>query len=289
MTAEPAVSWRFDAIGTTWQIDTADPLPGDVRRLVADAVAAFDATWSRFRPDSTVSALARRPGQIPAPLDAASMLDAFTELSTATGGAVNPLVGASLAHLGYDADYSFRSRGSRPAPGDWRRLLRWDAGMLTLGEPATIDIGALGKGRLVDIVSEILRRTAPGQSVVDAGGDIAVHGRTERIALEHPFDPRRAVGVWEVTDAALCASATNRRAWGDGLHHVLDARTGQPVRTIAATWAVATTAMWADALATALFFDGGPALAHERGIAWVRMTTDGRLEWSPGCRAELFV
>ena len=93
--------------------------------------------------------------------------------------------------------------------------------------------------------------------------------------------------MWEVTDAALCASATNRRAWGDGLHHVLDARTGQPVRTIAATWAVAPTAMRADALATALFFDGGPRLAHEWGIEWVRMTTDGRVEWSPGlpCRA----
>ena len=42
-------------------------------------------------------------------------------------------------------------------------------------------------------------------------------------------------------------------------------------------------------VATALFFDGGPRLAHEWGVEWVRMTTDGRVEWSPGCRAELFV
>ncbi|WP_164861546.1 FAD:protein FMN transferase, partial [Microbacterium sp. CPCC 204701] len=109
----------------------------------------------------------------------------------------------------------------------------------------------------------------------------------------HPFDPRRAIGVWEVTDAALCASAVNRRAWpsasGSPLHHVLDARTGLPVRTIAATWAVAAEAMTADAVATALFFDGGARLAHESGVEWVRMTTDGRVEWSSGCRAELFV
>ncbi|MET0302660.1 MAG: FAD:protein FMN transferase, partial [Microbacteriaceae bacterium] len=75
---------------------------------------------------------------------------------------------------------------------------------------------------------------------------------------------------------------------GDGLHHVLDARTGEPVRTIAATWAVAATAMRADAVATALFFDGGTRLAADWGVEWVRMTTDGRVEWSPGCRAELF-
>jgi thiamine biosynthesis lipoprotein len=60
------------------------------------------------------------------------------------------------------------------------------------------------------------------------------------------------------------------------------------VRTIAATWAIAPTAMRADAISTALFFDGGPELAHEWGVEWVRMTTDGRVEWSPGSTAELF-
>ncbi|WP_369622492.1 FAD:protein FMN transferase, partial [Pseudoalteromonas distincta] len=86
--------------------------------------------------------------------------------------------------------------------------------------------------------------------------------------------------VVEVRDAALCALAVTRRAWGDGLHHVLDARTGAPVRAYAATWAIADTAMRADALATALFFDGGPELAAAWGAPWVRMRTDGRVEWS---------
>jgi thiamine biosynthesis lipoprotein len=46
--------------------------------------------------------------------------------------------------------------------------------------------------------------------------------------------------------------------------------------------------MRADGIATALFFDGGPRLAHEWGVEWVRMTTAGAVEWSPGCRADLF-
>ncbi|MFK4836008.1 FAD:protein FMN transferase, partial [Microbacterium sp. ZW T2_14] len=175
-----------------------------------------------------------------------------------------------------------------------RQLLTWQDGLLALSEPATIDVGALGKGRLVDLLLGILTATVAGDITVDAGGDLAVRGRSQRIGLEHPFDARRAIGVWEVTDAALCASAVNRRTWPSAtgattLHHVLDARTGQPVRTIAATWAVAADAMTADAVATALFFDGGPRLAHEWGVEWVRMTTDGRVEWSPGCRADLFV
>ena len=151
-----------------------------------------------------------------------------------------------------------------------------------------IDVGALGKGRLVDAVLAIVERAADGESgdiVVDASGDLVMRGGAQRIGLEHPFDPRRVIGVWEVTDRALCASAINRRAWGEGLHHVLDARTGQPVRKIAATWAMADTAMAADAIATALFFDGGTVLAAEWGVQWVRMSTDGRVEWSPGCTA----
>lgn len=289
MTAQPAdPTWRFDAIGTRWRIDTGTPLTPAVRAAVTALIETFDATWSRFRDDSLVRALARQPGTVPAPVDATAMLDAFAALSDATDGAVNPLIGDSLASLGYDADYTLRSRGPRATPADWQSRLAWDDASLTLAAPAQIDVGALGKGRLVDLLHAGVAAAVPGPVVVDAGGDLAVHGTTERIALEHPFDPRRAVGVWEVTDAALCASAVNRRAWGDGLHHVLDARTGHPVRTIAATWAVAETAMWADGLATALFFDGGPALAARSGVAWVRMTTDGRLEWSPRCPAELF-
>ncbi|MDN3496042.1 FAD:protein FMN transferase [Planococcus sp. APC 4015] len=279
---------RFDAIGTEWHIETDVPLPPDVVRDVDDLIASFDADWSRFRDDSLVSRLARTGGRIPAPPDAAAMLDAFAALTAGTDGGVNPLVGEALARRGYDAGLTLVDHGAIPAPRDWRDVVQWDAGELRVRHPVLLDVGALGKGRLVDLVLEVVCAGTTGDVVVDASGDLAVRGCAQRIGLEHPFDPDRAIGVWEVTDAALCASATNRRAWGDGLHHVLDARTGEPVRTTAATWAVADTAMRADAIATALFFDGGPRLAHAWGVEWVRMATDGRVEWSPGCRAELF-
>lgn len=287
-TPPTGASWRFDAIGTTWEIATDAPLAADARAEVDRIIARFDAEWSRFRADSVVASLARHGGTVPAPADAEAMLDAFAVLSAATGGAVNPLVGASLEALGYDPGYSLRPGEPVPAPADWTSALTWHDGTLALDGPAVIDVGALGKGRLVDLVADAAELDPSHSLVVDAGGDLVVRGVPQRIGLEHPFDPRRAIGVWEVTDAALCASAVGRRAWGDGLHHVLDARTGLPVRTIAATWAVAPTAMRADAIATALFFDGGPRLAHEWGVEWVRMTTDGRVEWSPGCRADLF-
>lgn len=281
-------SWRFEAIGTAWEIVTTEPLARAHRAAVSELIDRFDAEWSRFRADSLVSRLGVGGGRVPAPASAAAMLDAFRELSAATDGAVNPLVGASLDRLGYDPAYSLAAGDPVAAPPDWTAQLRWEGGILSLDGPAVLDVGALGKGRLVDLVHALVCDLVAGDVVVDAGGDLAVRGTAQRIGLEHPFDSQRAIGVWEVTDAALCASAVNRRAWGDGLHHVLDARTGLPVRTIAATWAVAPDALRADAIATALFFDGGPRLAHEWGVEWVRMTTAGTVEWSPGCRAELF-
>jgi thiamine biosynthesis lipoprotein len=283
-----SATWEFDAIGTRWRVDTVDDLSADARAAVDRVIGEFDSAWSRFRADSLVSLLARGGGPVPVPPDAAPMFEAFEELSLATSGAVNPLVGASLERLGYDAEYSLRAAEPLAAPGDWSTRVRWRDARLALDAPGTIDVGALGKGRLVDIVARTLDPWTGGRVVVDASGDLLVTGVTQRIALEHPFDAARAIGVWSVTDAALCASAANRRAWGDGLHHVLDARTGVPVRTVSATWVVADTAMRADALATALFFDGGDALAQRWGAEWVRMLTNGRVEWSNGCSAELF-
>lgn len=278
--------WPFEAIGTRWEIETERPLDASARARVGAVVDAFDRTWSRFRADSGVARLARSGGALRSS-DAAPMLAAYRELDAATDGAVNPLIGESLSALGYDADYSFVVGDARPAPREWSDIATWTDDQLTLACPATVDVGALGKGRLVDLVLAELSGIA-GDVTVDAGGDIAVRGGEVRIGLEHPFDPRRAIGVATIADQALCASAINRRAWGGGIHHVLDARTGAPVRTWAATWALAPTAMLADAAATALFFDGGVGLSQRWGVEWVRMSTDGRAQRSENCPIELF-
>ncbi|WJL96024.1 FAD:protein FMN transferase [Microbacterium sp. ET2] len=285
--ATPAI-WRFEAIGTRWEVGSAQALTSDDRAAVADAIETFDRIWSRFRDDSTVTALAHRGGAVAAPADTDLLLSGLTDIADATGGAVSPLIGGVLARRGYDAAMSLIDRGAESAP-PWRDVLSWTSDALSLSRPATIDVGALGKGRLVDLVHAVLAERVSGPLLVDASGDLRVSGADLRIGLEHPYDTSRAIGVVTVSTGAVCSSATNRRRWGDGLHHVVDARTGEPVRTIAATWAFAPDAMTADAIATALFFDGGPEIALRWGVEWVRMTTDGRVDWSPGSPAELFM
>src|SRR6187431_2054028 len=174
--AEGRARWRFDAIGTVWEIETDAALGAAVSTEVTRLIAGFDAEWSRFRDDSVVSRLALHGGSMAAPADAVIMLDAFADLSRATAGAVNPLIGAALEHRGYDRGYSFVDRGPRAAPAEWQRLLTWTEDRLTLSEPALIDVGALGKGRLVDLVMAAVSAGTDGAMTVDAGGDLAVRG-----------------------------------------------------------------------------------------------------------------
>ena len=110
-----------------------------------------------------------------------------------------------------------------------------------------------------------------------------------RIGLEHPFEAELAIGVADLKNSALCASAVNRRSWGEGLHHVLDARTGVPVRDIVATWVIAEDAAVADGVATALFFTSADRLAEVFRFSYVRMYANGRAEISQNFNGELFV
>ena len=83
-------------------------------------------------------------------------------------------------------------------------------------------------------------------------------------------------------------SATTRRAWGDGLHHVIDPLTGLPARGVLATWVLAPTALVADGIATALFFDPDPGFVARATSGFARMFDDGTVEVSPDFPGERF-
>lgn len=279
----------FDGIGTRWRIDTPRPLPSLLVDELLARVERFDHDWSRFRSDSLVAEIARSPGRYRLPDDAGPMLDWYRALHDATDGAVSPLVGASLERLGYGAGHRLRaSADPAPAP-EWARTISWDGEWLETSAPVTIDVGAVGKGLLVDLLGGMLDAAGIREHLVDGSGDLAHRGGDSvRIALEHPLDPALAVGVVELRDAALCASASNRRRWGPALHHIIDATTGRPVEQVIASWVVADSAMIADGLATALFTTAPERLAAF-DAQWVRMSASGRIETSEHFEGELFV
>lgn len=283
----PRAEARFEAIGTRWCIDTPEPLADVTLGRVRAVIDAYDAVWSRFRTDSLVGRIARDGGTHAFPAHAAELLDLYDVLDERTGAAVTPLVGDSLVRLGYDATYRLRPSGPPlPAP---RGAVTRDGTTLTAAHPVVLDVGAAGKGQLVDLVAAELLACGVGEYVVDAGGDL-VHrgGDVLRVGLQVPGDATRVLGVVELRDAALCASAVDRRAWGDGLHHVVDARTGVPTRDVVATWVVADRAMVADGLATALFFVDPDVLQGVAPHTYVRLHADGSARYALGLPGEVF-
>ena len=281
---------EFEAIGTDWRVETHEPLDVDVAAAVAARIEIFDRTWSRFRADSLVSRIAREPGTWAFPADAPALFDLYRALYEATEGAVNPLVGRSLERLGYDAAYSLRPSGAAaPAPA-WDDAVAWNGEALATIAPVVLDVGAAGKGYLVDVVGEVLHASGLHDFVIDASGDIVHAGTgTTRVALEHPLDSSKAIGVVELSNGALCASASNRRAWGTGLHHVVDATTGLPTTSVIATWVMAPSGLVADGLATGLFFSPAGSFTALGDFQWARMLSNGRVEHSAEFDGELFL
>lgn len=256
---------------------------------IADRIETYDRTWSRFRDDSLVAAIGERAGRWPFPAEAPELFDLYRRLYAATDGAMSPLVGRALDTLGYDRTYSLTPVGDpSPAPA-WDEAVAWDGSALTTVRPVRLDVGAAGKGYLVDLIGDLLVAAGHESIVIDASGDIRHWGDgVLRVGLEDPRDTTKAIGIARVTDAAIGSSATNRRQWGAGLHHVIDALTGLPTRSIVATWAIARNALEADGLATALFFADPARLEREFAFQWVRMDASGRVEFSPHLDGELF-
>ncbi|WP_210479149.1 FAD:protein FMN transferase [Naasia sp. SYSU D00948] len=284
----PPSERRFEAIGTTWRIDTTEALDDGEFGRILSRIEDFDRAYSRFRADSLVARLAAHGGEVVLPEDARPLLELYERLYRLTDGALTPLVGASLERLGYGADYRLAPQGPAVASPPWEGVLTVAGTRVTAARPVLLDVGAAGKGYLVDLVAEALALLGFAEVTVDASGDLLHTGREPlRVALEHPYRADQAIGVVEVT-GALCASAANRRTWGDGLHHVLDGRTGLPVRSVAATWVLAASALEADGLATALFLTGADRLADEFDFRYVRMFTDGSAEFSADLPGEVF-
>jgi FAD:protein FMN transferase len=285
-------SHSFDAIGTAWDIHSARELEPAVLNDVAGIIDDFDYTWSRFRDDSLVSEIARTPGDYSLPPEAQPLFDFYRSLYDLSAGRITPLVGRALEALGYDRTYSLTPEpGPAPVIPAWDQALSFKDGIVSAPRPVLLDIGAAGKGLLVDLVLDCLVAHGHDRVLVDASGDLRrvdSAGSLERVGLENPLNPGLAIGVAEIGNEALAASGVTRRAWGPGVHHVLDGVTGLPSTGVLASWVIAPTAMVADGIATALLVMDPEPLAQAYDIEWVTMAQNGVVRHSDGFGGEIF-
>lgn len=283
-------SFSFEAIGTSWTIDFNDHSGKnnfkEVEKEIFSIIDQFDKTYTRFREDSFITEISKKPGNYPLPRDAKPLFDIYQKLYVISQGLFTPTIGNVLIDAGYDANYSLEPKKIRPTL-PIEEVFEIKGNTLLVKSECMLDFGAAGKGYLIDIVGSLLQLKGIKSFCIDAGGDILQYGDMIRIGLEHPEDPQKAIGICEIKDQSICASSGNRRKWKN-FHHTINPKTLKSPDNVIATWVIAKEAIVADALATALFLDPNPKRYRDFNFEYVILYKDYRAQKSSGFSGELF-
>jgi thiamine biosynthesis lipoprotein len=101
-----------------------------------------------------------------------------------------------------------------------------------------IDLGGIAKGYAVQAVSKWLQEHAQCEfGIVDGGGDISAWSngeKTWKIGVMDPYDEKREIGSFQIQNGGIATSNIIYRSWTQGQtkkHHLLDGRTGMPVKS----------------------------------------------------------
>lgn len=278
----------FTALGTTAEITTLDAASlSDAIDVLERELDAIDRACSRFRADSEVSRLVGSGGQwMPASRLLRQALAAGVDAAAATGGAVDPTVGASMRALGWDAD--FRVVVSRREPvrielvpaADWQRIeIDDERGRVRVPAGVLVDLGATAKALAADRAAAAAFRATGSSVLVNLGGDIAVVGPAPAggwpiLVTDDHRAPSLADGqTVAIAAGGLATSSTTVRRWRttDGIaHHILDPRTGRPAAEVWRTVSVAaSTCVGANTASTAAIVLGedAPRWLESAGVA----------------------
>ncbi len=284
-----SITFEFDAIGTHWSIELfdRDALPDGLAAAIRQRIDIFDKSYSRFRDDSLIAEMAHSPGNYLLPEDAKPMFDMYLDLYTQTNGDVTPLIGQTLVDAGYDAQYSFKPKVLNKPP-TWDDALTYTFPNLRVKHPVLLDVGALGKGYLIDIVADVVESFNLQNFVVDAGGDMIIRGKNEiKVGLENPDNTDEAIGFVRLQTGALCGSAGNRRKWAQ-YHHIINPKKLSSPDHIKAVWVTAESTMIADGLTTALFFVTPDKLQKQYSFEYAIVNSDNSLVCSQAFPGEFF-
>jgi thiamine biosynthesis lipoprotein len=191
-----------------------------------------EARFTRFVMDSELARLNAGDGRyVPVSPEMYAMLEAALWAYQESGGLVNAAILPALTAAGYDRP--FREGLTQPGstepmhvPG-LLEVLILDAATrsVALAPGAALDLGGIAKGALADLLIDELGEDA----LCNLGGDVRVRGNgPEGDGWHIGLCDRSAVAV---RDGAVCTSGTTRRRWGQSMHHLIDPKTGMPVKT----------------------------------------------------------
>ena len=224
-------SRHFSALGSTCELLALGVGQAALERC-EHRVREEEARFTRFVTDSELARLNAGDGRyVLVSPEMFAMLEAALWAYQESGGLVNAAILPALRAAGYDRPFHQGltqpvSAESMHVPGLPEVLiLDGTTRSVALAPGAALDLGGIAKGALADLLIDELGDDA----VCNLGGDVRVRGNgPEGDGWHIGLCDRSAVAV---RDGAVCTSGTTRRRWGQSMHHLIDPKTGLPVKT----------------------------------------------------------
>ncbi len=268
-------------MGTTYSIVIAD---GTLGRRQLDALQSdveqvlqtINRRMSIYDPDSEISRFNRHPGAEPFAVSAelAQVVERALELAAATGGAFDPTVGELVSLWGFGpakmpdtTPDPGRIEAARQHTGHPYLAVTPDGKLVKAIPELQLDLGGIAKGYGVDQVAHRLRQRGVARFLVEIGGEtlaqgLNAQGEAWRVGIHRPTEsPSSEASLQGIArldgGRAIATSGDYRQAYrdehGQMQTHIIDPRTGAPIRqAVASVSVLAPDAMTADGLATAL-------------------------------------
>ena len=287
---------RFPLMGGQGELQLVGERPAELERAADAAIAEalrIEQRFSRYRAASIVSRInAAAGGTEPVEVDdeTASLLHFAAQLHAQSAGRFD--ITSGVLRQAWD----FR-RAERPDERllqalcgriGWDRV-EWDGRAIRLPEAGMeIDFGGFGKEYAADRCAALLVEQGCDRGFVNLGGDLRVigpppDGSAWRLGIQHPRRPSETIASMDLAQGALATSGDYERfieVDGARYCHILDARTGWPVRHWQSVSVVAPLCVAAGALATIamLMGEAAPGWLDAQGADWLAVGPDGRLQ-----------
>lgn len=257
-------------------------------------LVAVDEMMSDYKEDSELSVVNReayeRPVQVSEPLfDVLQTSVAYSKLS---GGAFDVTIGP-VVQLWRSID----KKGTRPTDeemaaararvGYEKLILDDEKRTVRFAEPGMLlDLGAIAKGYGIDRAIEAMQAAGAAGGLVDVGGDIRCFGispkmtRVWRIGLDNPDGSGDIPMVLNLSDTAIATSGDYRRFVmldDQRYSHIIDPAAGSSANGLTSVTIIASRAVEADALATAV-----SVLGQKKGLELVESVGNTEAVIIPG-------
>jgi thiamine biosynthesis lipoprotein len=238
-----------------------------------DEVQRIELKYSRYRDDSIVSRINAAAGSdaaVDVDAETASLIDFAAGLHTWSDGLFD--ITSGVLRRAWD----FRA-ARVPEPGRLAALLpligwskvAWHARRIRLPHAGMeLDFGGFGKEYAADRAVAVLAAAGQRHGFVNLGGDIRVlgaraDGSAWRFGIRHPRQPDATIASVDMREGALASSGDYERYFeldGERYCHILDPRTGWPVRGWSSISVTAPACVAAGALSTIAMLMGEQAL-----------------------------